>query len=401
MNKDLEYLFSTKAIRERCRVLHNVIRDGRSDYFSWHEDRIPSAVEHIVGVIKTNYPTLEIPYHGRWRHINVGDTNRVKRVEDELKQCDKNEIAKRLFEMTMVSVLVDAGAGMQWKYHEKDSEKVYSKSEGLAVAAFDMFAKGYFSSTSDDNLRVDAEGLRNLTVSDLETVFQVSETNPIVGLPGRCELLNALGQMLLTKGQDRLGHLYDLMEAKSVDRKIDAEEMLKVVLFEMGCIWPGRLEIDGTNLGDVWRHNALGAESPAPGYIPFHKLSQWLTYSLLECFEYAGYKITGLDKLTGLPEYRNGGLLLDFEILGLKDSSMGSTTSRAQDTLIIEWRAATVCFLDDIADEIRSRLDKSKEDLPLAKILEGGTWAAGRVIAKEKRIDGGPPLNIESDGTVF
>jgi hypothetical protein len=45
--------------------------------------------------------------------------------------------------------------------------------------------------------------------------------------------------------------------------------------------------------------------------MPFHKLSQWLTYSLLEPFEWAGVPVHGLDALTGLPEYRNGGLLLD------------------------------------------------------------------------------------------
>jgi len=39
--------------------------------------------------------------------------------------------------------------------------------------------------------------------------------------------------------------------------------------------------------------------------MPFHKLSQWLTYSLLEPFEWAGVRIHRLDELTGLPEYRN------------------------------------------------------------------------------------------------
>jgi hypothetical protein len=39
--------------------------------------------------------------------------------------------------------------------------------------------------------------------------------------------------------------------------------------------------------------------------------------------------------------------------------------------------------------------------LPLAKILQGGTWAAGRKIARERRADGSPPLRVVSDGTVF
>jgi hypothetical protein len=43
----------------------------------------------------------------------------------------------------------------------------------------------------------------------------------------------------------------------------------------------------------------------------------------------------------------------------------------------------------------------SAEQLPLARVLEGGSWRAGRLIARELRPDGGPPLQIHSDGTVF
>ena len=43
----------------------------------------------------------------------------------------------------------------------------------------------------------------------------------------------------------------------------------------------------------------------------------------------------------------------------------------------------------------------SSIDLPLAKILEGGTWSAGRKIARERRSDGGPPITLLSDGTLF
>jgi hypothetical protein len=69
--------------------------------------------------------------------------------------------------------------------------------------------------------------------------------------------------------------------------------------------------------------------------------------------------------------------------------------------MVIEWRALTVALLDRLADPVRSRLGRSAEAFPLARILEGGTWWAGRRLAAEKRPDGGPPFNIQSDGTVF
>jgi hypothetical protein len=60
-----------------------------------------------------------------------------------------------------------------------------------------------------------------------------------------------------------------------------------------------------------------------------------------------------------------------------------------------------VVLLDKIAAGLRTKLGLSAQDFPLVKALEGGTWHAGRRIAKEKRADGGPPLKIRSDGTLF
>ncbi|MFZ4651774.1 MAG: DUF1688 family protein, partial [Rubrivivax sp.] len=129
-------------------------------------------------------------------------------------------------------------------------------------------------------------------------------------------------------------------------------------------------------------------------------LSQWLTYSLLEPFEWAGVKVVGLDALTGLPEYRNGGLLLDAGVIVPRHAEDLSRVWKPSDEFIVEWRALTVTLLDELAERVRAELGVSAQRLPLACILEGGTWAAGRQIAQERR-DGAPPLTLDSDGTVF
>jgi hypothetical protein len=49
---------------------------------------------------------------------------------------------------------------------------------------------------------------------------------------------------------------------------------------------------------------------------------------------------------------------------------------------------------------VRKPLGLTAAQMPLACVLEGGTWAAGRVLAQRLR-GGTPPLNIASDGTVF
>jgi hypothetical protein len=134
--------------------------------------------------------------------------------------------------------------------------------------------------------------------------------------------------------------------------------------------------------------------------MPFHKLSQWLTYSLLEPFEWAGVQVEGVDALTGLPEYRNGGLFLDTGVLRLRDPAWAERTWNVSDELVVEWRALTVALLDELAPLVRARLGVDAEQMPLACLLEGGTWAAGRAIAARLR-DGRPPLTVVSDGTVF
>jgi hypothetical protein len=135
--------------------------------------------------------------------------------------------------------------------------------------------------------------------------------------------------------------------------------------------------------------------------VPFHKLSQWLSYSLIEPLEWAGYTVTEIDGLTGLPEYRNGGLFLDTGVIALKDPADADRAHAVDSVLVVEWRALTVALLDHIAAPIRGKLGLEEKAFPLAKILEGGTWATGRRLARERREGGTPPLTVISDGTVF
>lgn len=52
-----------------------------------------------------------------------------------------------------------------------------------------------------------------------------------------------------------------------------------------------------------------GSLQESDDLVPFHKLTQWLTYSLIEVFEKVlKWKIAGVEDMTGLPEYRNGEL---------------------------------------------------------------------------------------------
>jgi hypothetical protein len=182
---------------------------------------------------------------------------------------------------------------------------------------------------------------------------------------------------------------------------LPASTILSELLRRLGPIWPSRLTLGGVPLGDCWRHPSITTGDDTSGLVPLHKLSQWLAYSLIEPLQRAGIIVTDIDGLTGLAEYRNGGLFIDTGVLALRNPTDAAREHDVSSPLVVEWRALTVALLDRLADIIRKQLGLDAVKLPLAKVLEGGTWAAGRSIAREKRSDGSPPVKVLSDGTVF
>jgi hypothetical protein len=410
-------LRSTQTIRSRAAALLERARRGESAWFAVNDGAMLNTAALVAEVTRARYPDLKIPYHSRWRHFAAGGVDRagqLDRVLDAGGNASAAERARARIDVALVSVLLDAGAGPEWRYREpalgQQRGHEYSRSEGLGVASFHAFMSGLFSSDPALPLQADARGLQALTAGQLGATFQVSAGNPLVGLEGRAALLRRLGQALQDQPEvfgepGRPGHLFDLLTHKqSGPAVIRAHALLSVLLTALAPIWPAQNAIENIAMGDCWRHPAAGDSEPpgsgSRGWMPFHKLSQWLTYSLLEPFEWAGARVEGLDELTGLPEYRNGGLFLDAGVLRLKDASQTDRLHAPGDQLIVEWRALTVALLDELAPLVRAQLRLSPEQMPLACVLEGGTWAAGRALAQQLR-DGRPPLNIQSDGTVF
>lgn len=406
----IAYLRSPQAIRERCGQLFELACAGQLRYFRCDLDRLPTVADYVLQVTRQHYPDLNIPFHSRWRHFEVGSLPRLTVLEAQLAGLSPIARAKAKFDLAIVSVLLDAGAGDQWQYRESETGEVFRRSEGLAVASFQMFQQGLFSSDANQPLQVDAIALQQITEATLSQGFQVSTTNPLVGITGRTELLQKLGQTLtcyphlFSSTTPRPGDLVDYLLTQTQNNELPASSVLAAILEGLSDIWPGRITFAGVNLGDVWHHPALSPTSltSPTSLIPFHKLSQWLTYSLLEPLQELGLTITELDQLTGLPEYRNGGLCLDLGLLQLRDRSILQQAHLPGSELIVEWRALTVILLDRIADTLRQTLGMTTTELPLVKVLQGGTWTAGRQIAAELRPPHGlPPIQIQSDGTVF
>jgi hypothetical protein len=416
---DPAWLRSAVAIRARCGLLYDAGLGGKLDWIDVAPERIDAVAAYVEAETRRNYPDLKIPYHSRWRHFGAIDprpilgfargvparmgwsraagpsegnaaarsqaapplTWRAARATLSPPGGEGLEFARTAADLAVVSVLLDAGAGAAWRYHDAATGQTLGRSEGLAVASLRMFEAGGL------------HALEALTVAQLAEGFQVRADNPLVGLEARVALLNRLGRAMRERPDvfgtpARFGNLIDTMMAPEVP----LPKVLSTLLDALAPIWPSGLVVGGVNLGDVAEHRLAGL-------VPFHKLTQWLTYSLIEPFEWAGAAVTELDGLTGLPEYRNGGLFVDLGVLTPR--RLPDAPLEPRHPLVVEWRACTIILLDLLAERLRSRLGLDAAALPLARLLQGGTWTAGRRVAAERRADGSPPIAVLTDGTTF
>ena len=486
----LSVLRRPQTIRARCAAITQAVTDERSGWFRVDRSQLDAAADRVVAVMRRRFPTLDIPFHSRWRHFEAGGVDRKAELDAAIGHLSPADRARAQFDLTVVSVLLDAGAGASWSYTERNgplppaalpADRVsrddllamldqatapaapsgpvadapaappadaqdtpapsvdtpaataepppaklvarsdaaqpaagtarYTRSEGLGVATFRAFMAGAFSSDPAQPCRVDAATLRQLDTAALRALFQASASNPLVGLDGRAGLLQRLGDALVSEAgrdglQARPALLFDRITAGGTATEVAAADVLLHVLQALGPIWTSGSMVMGVRAGDVWEHRwagtatGSGEDTVTRGWVPFHKLSQWLSYSLLEPLQWAGATITGLDELTGLPEYRNGGLLIDTGVIVPRQARLLERRWKPADEFTVEWRALTVTLLDELAERVRRRLGLTAAQMPLACILEGGTWAAGREIAAERR-GGAPPVQIDSDGTLF
>ncbi|PGH16333.1 hypothetical protein AJ79_01875 [Helicocarpus griseus UAMH5409] len=434
------YLRSIHAVRQRSRVVMDKAKRNQLNHFDIDFSKFTATASYIVSIIKRDYAPdyHSIPAHGRWQHFDVGGRPRINQLlQSWPSTIDTFERTRRLIDLFLVAVLLDAGSGNKWQYKSKESGKIYRRSEGLAVASLEMFKAGLFSSDPTEPCQVDGAGLKKITVEVLAKGMQHSENNPLAGLEGRAGLLMRLSEALNNQelfGVDaRPGNMLDYLLSHQTTLAssvpiISVPTLWNVLMDGLSPIWPpSRTQIDGVSIGDAWRCSTLPSSPPAKAWesiAPFHKLTQWLCYSLMAPMtRVMNVQFSGTELLTGLPEYRNGGLLIDMGLLNLKpqDIERGLEAYKANsmikgqpnvevvplfpadDDVIVEWRALTVGFLDELLEEVNRLLGLGDgERLSLAQMLEAGTWKGGREIAEVSRPNTKePPIMILSDGTVF
>ncbi len=202
----IAWLLTPDAIRARSRNVLAAGERGELRHFAIDRSRLDPTADFVIATIRASYPTLEIPYHSRWRHFSAGGRDRWAALAAGQGHEERARVA---FDLAVVSVFLDAGAGDAWRYREPATGAVLSRSEGLAIASFDFFAAGLCSADPEQPLRADAAALAAIDREILSHAFQVTDKNPLAGLEGRAALLQRLGQtiaaepMFGTPGTDR------------------------------------------------------------------------------------------------------------------------------------------------------------------------------------------------------
>jgi hypothetical protein len=437
----IEELQSLEAIRSRSQKIFELAKKNQTVHFQLHLENLPSCTKYVMDVTRNGYGSFEnVPYHSRWRHF---DSNKITKMRSEW-HCSEKEKIRRLIDLVTVSVFMDAGAGSSWKYYDSEG-CLQTRSEGLAIATFEMFQEGIFSSDPAIPHRVNAHGIRQITLKQFAKALQVSENNPIVGLENRFDLLQRIANCLSTcteyfgREVTRPGHILDYLISHATpinidhsaaasnprlgeskhEESIDSPSTPKTITgrnqpsrryrINMKHLWHAVI----VGFQKLWtpqdlRRGDIGIYSPlkiigeqGSDLVPFHKLSQWLVYSLIEPLEEFGFEFEDMELLTALAEYRNGGLLIDAQVLTPRSPQLTQLVLDVGCEAIVEWRALTICCIDLIWEQICAELKLSKKQLPLSKVLQGGTWNAGRLIAAENRHNRTAPLQVRSDGTIF
>jgi hypothetical protein len=385
-----------------------VALEGGLDDWTVDLDRLIPTAGLVAEVVRERYPRLDVPVHSRWRHFVFAGRDLWDEIAAGAHWSGIGAAARSAFDLVITSVLLDAGAGPEWHYQDRATGLAVARSEGLALASLRWFERGELSDSPGEPYRVDAAALRRVDAHAIQRAFQAGESNRLLGLDGRAALLNRLGAIMESRpdlfaisDSTRPGGLFDALRSRALNRRLPAATILETLLEALGPIWEARPALGGVPLGDCWPHPALVGDRPEDAYAPLHKLSQWLTYSLIEPLENAGISVCGVHELTGLAEYRNGGLLVDMGVLVPRERTASSKTYAVADPFVVGWRALTVALLDRLSPLVGEALGLTPAQFPLACMLEGGTWAAGRLVARKARADGGPPFHIVSDGTVF
>ena len=314
-------LHDAAAVRERCGMVYRWVADGRSPHFTLDESRLTAVAGYVADVTRDAYPDLKIPYHSRWRHFSAGGVDRWGELAARTRYRRSRTRAHR--RRPGNGERPARRRGRQRLALPRPQDRPCLHTFGGTCGCQPRICSARASSPPTRTIPC-ASIMPRLRASMPRRWRATFKSIAIIrwsdwSSAARCCAAWAprwpSGRIMFGHTPARPGNLIDYLLTIADRRRISASFVLATLLESLSSIWPSGLTIDGFAVGDAGRHPAARTQDRTDRIVPFHKLSQWLTYSLLEPLEAAGLGVERLHELTALPEYRNGGLLVDLGVI--------------------------------------------------------------------------------------
>lgn len=404
-----EYL-SPIFTRVRSKELTQLVLKNQSKFFTLDSSKKEEALEFLEKVILSRFQKDKIAKHGRRQHLSSKNRNYFEKVENICQKAGCTFAVENKLELLLLSCFLDAGAGQNWKYNDSYFNCQLVGSEALAAASTDLYLKLISDNLiSKKNISLTSDALKNMKFDEFSKSFQHDESNnALLGAKGRYDSLTQLGSCLelhpsifVTSHKPELKNIYHFFQSIVEHKSLNLEEVFKTIVFIFHDFFTSDTKINEINLCDSRIHSNLISLPLVGKKIPFFKLIQWMVYSIDDFFNSQGIPTINEEFLSGLAEYRNGGFFMDTNIINLKSKNLSHQSYSIDSELVTEWRALTITLLDEFLEELK--IKRGYNHLNMSKLLEGGTWIAGRKLARENRPDSpySPPIKIITDGKFF
>lgn len=373
-------LRTTQAVQERCGQLLVRAREGSTSFFEIDGQALEAATRQAVARIRRQPAHPYPPLFGLWRNLEAGGIDRIAGLERSLSRLSPAQRTHARVDLALTAALLGDPPGDDWSYAEASTGQVLLGADGLGVAALHAFAAGLFSSDATCPWQADARGLRALVTDHLALALQVSGTNPLPDLQSRAIRLRRFGEWLSEQPEvygdpGRPAGLFDIIISPfghGVPHTADVRvhDILSQLLVTLSGLSPASPRIGSVPLGDCWRHPAVMGPGPSGGWVPLHAALQGLAATLVAPFAWGGVQVRGLDSLTAPAAASLGKLLLDRQVLRLRDTQVVMAESAPGDLRIIECRALTVALVDEMTGRARDLLGLGADALPTIRMAQ-------------------------------